>query len=349
MVPFLPVLAVLISMMTSGFALLRIETLTRPGFNPDRPGKPMQDAVFSFRAASSSGVTPIYICGVLDGHGRKGHDVAFWMRDHLPIELERCCCCQTMASASEGEVSSLAAGLVEAYRAAQRAILKDTSIASRASGTTAVVAVIQPVGQEAGGTSKVLVANVGDSRAVLGVRTGRMGNLWEPNAFSVDTTTSLPEERARIEAAGGRIDDMGNVFAGPIGIAMTRALGDTVMASVGVLPDPLVQSHDLPAKKNEGQRFLLLASDGIFGVLSDQEAVDIIGAALDEHGSSKDERSEGWRRVHEDQGSGEGQDAWSASLRNALKRLACAAADKWQDGLPVEVAVDDISCILVLL
>ena len=79
---------------------------------------------------------------------------------------------------------------------------------------------------------------------------------------------------------------------------------------------------------------ILLASDGIWGVLSNDEAVAIVGATLnDEHGA----------------GEGGGGDDGRARAARALENLATAAAEKWQDGLPCEVLRDDIGCVLVVL
>ena len=55
-------------------------------------------------------------------------------------------------------------------------------------------------------------------------------------------------ERARIESCPqARIDGRGNVFWGPVGIAMTRALGDAILLRAGVLPWPIVERYELLA------------------------------------------------------------------------------------------------------
>ena len=131
-------------------------------------------------------------------------------------------------------------------------------------------------------------------------------------------------------AKGARVDSQGNVFAGPIGISMTRALGDTVLKSVGVLAEPHF-AHDTDSGAQlplDQPAFLLLASGGVWGVLTDDQAVAIVGAVLDEAAGAAGEE---------------------ATAHRALEVLATAAAEKWQAGLPCEVLVDDISCVLVVL
>ena len=299
-----------------------VATYKRAGYNPDRPGKPMQDRCFVQELDDGA------ICfGVLDGHGRKGHDVVDWLQQRLPQAVARCC-------SSEG-CGSYSAGLEEAFLGSQQALLEDTSVASRASGTTAVVAVLDK-------RRKVTVGNVGDSRAVLGVAGG--GGAWTATALSQDTTTTMPGELQRVTAQGAHVDSLGNVFAGPVGISMTRSLGDTVMASVGVLAEPhFLRVPDIGGGDDadsgvevpeDRPACILLASDGIWGVLSNDEAVAIIGATLnDEHGA----------------GEGGGGDDGRARAARALENLATAAAEKWQDGLPCEVLRDDIGCVLVVL
>jgi hypothetical protein len=56
----------------------------------------------------------------------------------------------------------------------------------------------------------------------------------------------MASERARIQASdGARMNDSGNVWYGPIGIAMTRSLGSSAMLRVGILPVPIVTRHNL--------------------------------------------------------------------------------------------------------
>lgn len=80
------------------------------------------------------------------------------------------------------------------------------------SGTTATCAVLFP--------DTLVVGNVGDSRAIL-----CCDEEGKPVQLTVDHTASLPEERARVEALGGKV-----VFKGcwRVGgeLALTRSVGD---------------------------------------------------------------------------------------------------------------------------
>lgn len=56
------------------------------------------------------------------------------------------------------------------------------------------------------------------------------------------------------------------------GLAMSRTIGDLVAQSVGVVADPDVVSVDL----HHQDKFLILASDGVWEFISVQEAAEIV-------------------------------------------------------------------------
>jgi serine/threonine protein phosphatase PrpC len=128
-------------------------------------------------------------------------------------------------------------------------------------GSTACAAVVSE--------DKVYVANVGDSRCVLS-KNGEAVDL------SVDHKPYTPRERARIVAAG--LDVEHGRVNGALGLS--RALGDlkyknnsrlcSTQQAVTAVPD--VACVDLQPEHN----FLVIASDGIFDVLSSQEVVEFV-------------------------------------------------------------------------
>ena len=117
---------------------------------------------------------------------------------------------------------------------------------------------------------KFYCANAGDSRCVLAQSIN--GKLVAKD-LSVDNKPDDPKEKARIESSGGRVapmEDQGEFF-GPHrvwlknkrlpGLAMSRAMGDTIAASVGVLPNPEIIEHDYVPGTD---KFMILASDGVW-------------------------------------------------------------------------------------
>lgn len=113
----------------------------------------------------------------------------------------------------------------------------------------------------------VYCSNIGDSRAVLSCQ-GRAKDL------STDHKPSLDSERTRIEKLGGKVIYYGTWRVQGV-LAVSRSFGDRRLKTY-VSAEPEVTKHTL----QEGDDFLILASDGLWDVLSSQAAVDIVKQAL---------------------------------------------------------------------
>ncbi|XP_042467014.1 probable protein phosphatase 2C 30 [Zingiber officinale] len=126
-------------------------------------------------------------------------------------------------------------------------------------GSTAVVAIVS--------RTHIVVANCGDSRAVL-CRNG------VPIPLSFDHKPDREDELLRIEAAGGRVIywDGARVFGV---LAMSRAIGDNCLKPF-VIPDPEVTVTE----RDDGDECLILASDGLWDVLSNETACNIARMCL---------------------------------------------------------------------
>ncbi|KAK1357215.1 Protein-serine/threonine phosphatase [Heracleum sosnowskyi] len=133
------------------------------------------------------------------------------------------------------------------------------SLESDAVGSTAVVAIVTP--------DKIVVANCGDSRAVL-CRKGKAIPL------SRDHKPDRPDELSRIEAAGGRVI----YWDGPrvLGVlAMSRAIGDKYLKPyVSCEPEVTI------INRTPDDECLILASDGLWDVVSNQTACGVARMCL---------------------------------------------------------------------
>jgi adenylate cyclase len=109
--------------------------------------------------------------------------------------------------------------------------------------------------------NRLLVANVGDTRVVL----SRAGSAVR---LSYDHKPDLPEEEERIRALGGFVGDDQRVNAV---LAVSRAFGDFALDPF-VLCDPYISDTQL----TDADEFLIIACDGVWDVLSDQQAVDLV-------------------------------------------------------------------------
>merc|ERR1711957_987293 len=133
------------------------------------------------------------------------------------------------------------------------------------SGTTCTVAYVR------GAHNEVILAHVGDSRAVLGKRDSSMD-------LTRDHKPNLPSEKERIEAAGGRVvfDGYNNhrtySWDGKGGLNMSRALGDELAREAGVTERPEIKI----LKLEEDDDFLLLCSDGVWEFVSRDAACSVV-------------------------------------------------------------------------
>ncbi|XP_025886149.2 probable protein phosphatase 2C 75 [Solanum lycopersicum] len=113
----------------------------------------------------------------------------------------------------------------------------------------------------------IIVANCGDSRAVL-CTGGRAIPL------SIDHKPDRPEERARIEACGGHVDF--DCYARVLGIlAMSRAIG------AKYLKEYITSEPEFTFTKREAEdEFLILASDGLWKAVSNDDACKVARECL---------------------------------------------------------------------
>ncbi|KAF0905966.1 hypothetical protein E2562_008988 [Oryza meyeriana var. granulata] len=211
------------------------------------------------------------LCGVFDGHGPHGHIVARRVRDALPLRL--------MSAARASGVDMPAAAWRKAFARAYKAMDKDLrshpSLDCFCSGSTAVT--VLRLG------SDLYMANIGDSRAVLGSREATGGGMVAVQ-LTVDLKPDVPSEAERIKKCRGRVfalQDEPEVprvwlpFDDAPGLAMARAFGDFCLKDYGVISVPEFFHWSLTEK----DQFVILASDGVWDVLSNQEAVDIVSSS----------------------------------------------------------------------
>ncbi|KAL0330676.1 UNVERIFIED_CONTAM: putative protein phosphatase 2C 6 [Sesamum angustifolium] len=127
-------------------------------------------------------------------------------------------------------------------------------VAPETVGSTAVVAIVC--------SSHIIVANCGDSRAVL--CRGK-----QPMALSVDHKPNREDEYSRIEAAGGKVIQWnGHRVFGVL--AMSRSIGDRYLKP-WIIPDPEVMF--VPRTRED--ECLILASDGLWDVMTNEEVCDV--------------------------------------------------------------------------
>lgn len=166
-----------------------------------------------------------------------------------------------------------------AYEKTDQAILANSSNLGRG-GSTAVTAILI-------NGRRLWIANVGDSRAVLskGGQAIQMTTDHEPNT-----------ERGSIENRGGFVSNMpGDVPRVNGQLAVSRAFGDKSLKS-HLRSDPDIQDTTL----DSNSEILILASDGLWKVMNNQEAVDIVRRIKDPEKAAKQLTAEALRRDSKD-------------------------------------------------
>lgn len=167
----------------------------------------------------------------------------------------------------------------KAYEKTDQAILSHSSDLGRG-GSTAVTAILI-------NGRRLWIANVGDSRAVL----SRRGQ-----AIQMTTEHEPNTERGSIENKGGFVSNMpGDVPRVNGQLAVSRAFGDKSLKS-HLRSDPDIQDTDI----NIDTDILVLASDGLWKVMSNQEAVDLARKIRDPQKAAKQLLFEALKRDSKD-------------------------------------------------
>ncbi|KAK4745729.1 hypothetical protein SAY87_012041 [Trapa incisa] len=163
---------------------------------------------------------------------------------------------------------------LRAFRGMDRELRMHTNIDCLCSGTTAVTLVKQG--------EFLVIGNVGDSRAILGRRD--KDNSLTAVQLTVDLKPDNPGEADRIMKCKGRVfalqDEPGIARlwlpnSDSPGLAMARAFGDFCLKDFGLISVPEISCQYL----TESDEFIVLATDGIWDVLSNEEVVDIVASS----------------------------------------------------------------------
>ncbi|GMI97954.1 hypothetical protein like AT5G26010 [Hibiscus trionum] len=246
-----------------------------------------QDAAILFQDYGFEGGA---FCGVFDGHGKNGHAVSNMVRNRLPsLLLSQKIALAKLKTTAENESGTAPSkdflkwkeACVGGFKVMDKEIKLQENLDCSASGTTAVVVVRQD--------EDVVIANLGDSRAVLGTMTE---NGIKAVQLTTDLKPGLPSESERIRNCKGRvlalkqephIQRVWLPHEDSPGLAMSRAFGDFRLKDHGIIAVPDVSYHHL----TPNDHFIVLASDGIWDVLNNGQVASIVMEAESEQEAAR--------------------------------------------------------------
>ena len=237
--------------------IMKIDSCTIAGYSSPGVQKTNQDNFFIIKEFLDE--QEQFFLGVCDGHGTNGHLVSEYITKNLPNYLQ--------------DISD--ESIKNSFYSTNHTLINNSKIDCSLSGSTCTTLIIN--------LERIICANLGDSRAVLAKYENGIYNAVN---LSRDHKPSEPDEMKRIILKGGRIkpfyDEELKMYLGPErvwlknsdipGLAMTRSMGDNVAHSVGVLSEPEIFKYEF----NGNEKFIVLASDGIWEYIDSDECVHIV-------------------------------------------------------------------------
>ncbi|CAJ1425556.1 unnamed protein product [Effrenium voratum] len=229
----------------------------------------------------------VSLFGVFDGHsGASCSDFVATNLDRIVFE-----CIRHQTKREVGSDMAIRSALQAAFRTTEHNFFQyanrleaGPAAAWANAGSTACTCTFY--GPDEDGRLRLAVANAGDSRAVLGRKDCRAIRLSE------DHTPDVPGERKRIESEGAAVVQASGIWrivlpskkgTGLAGLSVSRGFGDieykTGTNVVSAVPDVFVSNLDL-----QQDCFVVIASDGVWGPVTDGEAVRIVASVLREGG-----------------------------------------------------------------
>ncbi|KAJ7970320.1 Protein phosphatase 2C family protein [Quillaja saponaria] len=205
---------------------------------------------------------------IYDGHG--GRLAAEYAKKHLQKNVLSAGLPRELL-----DVKAAKRAILDGFRKTDESLLQESASGGWQDGATAVCVWVLD--------QTVLVANIGDAKAVVARSPsvdGSQNHLDGVNTLKAIVLTRehkaiFPQERARIQKAGGIVSSNGRLQGR---LEVSRAFGDRQFKKVGVVATPDIHSFDL----TDREHFLILGCDGLWGVFGPSDAVNFVHKLLKE-------------------------------------------------------------------
>jgi serine/threonine protein phosphatase PrpC/serine/threonine protein kinase len=223
----------------------------------------------------------IQFYGIFDGHTGNvaSKYAASTLFDRLVLHLPELGLVTTQTADDSDWKTLVEHNVSRAYQETHESFLDALALvpAMDQSGTTATALLV---------TKQVIVlSSLGDSRAVLS-STDKDGHLAAIQ-LTIDHVASDPKERDMVMARGGRVSSSTKGLARVNGtLAITRSIGDAALAPVLSRQPHVISMKSEEIKGLCGSMredlpcFIILASDGLWDVMTNQEAVDMVAQTV---------------------------------------------------------------------
>jgi len=257
-------------LITQKFESFHSEQKSEPGFGADDDDN--QDVMLT-KALKED----VQLFAMFDGHGHEGKMVADACKE----------CVLEVLAANLKEVDKEKDVVKEELKSAIQELNKKVTAKEDVDTTqsgASVTLIIYDVKNKG-----LLIGNVGDTKVVMGKNKPGEKSI-KPQLLTEDHYPSVATEKARIEAAGGRVAATEDVQLGELGgqrvwkgtsdkpgLPLSRSIGDKMAKELGVTAEASLNKVTLTAD----DRFLVLASGGIWKVFSPQEVVDLVAQQSD--------------------------------------------------------------------
>ncbi|XP_010537477.1 PREDICTED: probable protein phosphatase 2C 8 [Tarenaya hassleriana] len=205
---------------------------------------------------------------IYDGHG--GRLAADFVQKHLHHNVLSAGLPRELL-----DVKAAKKAILEGFRKADESLLQESASGGWQDGATAVCVWILD--------QKVFIANIGDAKAVVARSSTTNGsdspskesNFLKAILLTREHKAIFPQERTRIQKAGGSISSNGRLQGR---LEVSRAFGDRQFKKLGVIATPDIHSFDI----TERELFMILGCDGLWGVFGPSDAVEFVQKLLKE-------------------------------------------------------------------
>ncbi len=312
-------------------SVLEAEAISQPAISSNIYRKNQDSTLITHDPATNS-----CVLGVFDGHGEAGNVCSLFLKRELPLLLSAHPLWSLNVLQTFSDV-----GRDIGFRMADPSEAKKLCLSTEFSGATCTIIVIR--------SSTLYIMHIGACRAVLLSRISPPfakpkainGTLFG-TALTEDHRCDLPRERRRIIEDGGRVFGVAYNdgtrsrarlwlpnFDVP-GLAVSRSYGDSI-----ALRHAGLSSHAETGAyhwSDRGETAIILATDGLWDVISNDEAASIVSQVLQQ------------QQQQQQQNMDSQMPSLSTTIADALIK---EAQRRWLQG--IDKRSDDISVVVALL